>query len=306
MPEGDTVHKVAAVIRKEIDGEILTRCLLRGIYGSERLAGARVLEIEALGKHLLVHLDRDIQVRVHLGMRGSWHRYPVGAPWKRAASTAGVVFETARSVLVCFNPMEVEAIPTPQRHWHRQLENLGPDLLGEEEPDWTAVLARCKELHPREDFLGEILLDQRVAAGIGNVYKSELAFMGPLEGENAFAFSSKGYSPWLPWAEVPTEELILVFQRARLLLQANLGGWYRTTTTDRRTNDASKDGNVYVYGRGEEECRRCAGEVARGHQGLQNRVTYWCPGCQPGPSPTLPAKDPLGSGTAGRAKPRRR
>ena len=281
MPEGDTVHKVAAVVRKELDGEVLTACTLRGIYGSERLAGARVLEVEPLGKHMLIHLDRDIQVRVHLGMHGSWHRYPPGARWKRSRSAAGLVMETEATVLVCFDPMEVEVIPTPQRHWHRQLENLGQDLLADSEPDWVAVHSRCRELHPTQDFLGEVLLDQRVAAGLGNVYKSEIPFMGPLQGD-AFLLSDRPFSPWAPWGSVATDDLVGMFQRGRILLQANLGGWHRTTRVDRRISPQSKEGNLFVYGRVGEACPRCGQEVARAHQGLQNRVTYWCPACQPG------------------------
>jgi endonuclease-8 len=283
VPEGDTVHKVAAVVRKELDGEVLTSCTIRGVYGSERLAGARVIEVEALGKHLLVHFDREVQLRVHLGMHGSWHRYPAGVRWKRSPKTASVVLETAKTSVVCFNPMDVEVIATPQRHWHRQLENLGPDLLGAEEPDWPAVYRRCQDLHPPQDLLGEVLLDQRVAAGLGNVYKSEIAFMGPLKGGDPFAFTDQGYCPWSPWRLLPPDHLIGMFQRGRHLLQANLGGWFRTTRVDRRVSPALSDGDLYVYGRPGKECYRCGEKVERGHQGLQNRVTYWCPACQPKP-----------------------
>lgn len=279
MPEGDTVAKVANVLRKELDGELLTRCVIRGVYGSERLAGARVIEVETLGKHLLIHLDRDVQLRVHLGMHGSWHRYPHGVRWKRPQSTAAVVLETQSIVLVCFNALDIEVIPTPQRHWHRQLGNLGPDLLSSEEPDWSDILKRCARLHPAEDPLGELLLDQRVAAGIGNVYKSELCFMGPLK-HDAFTFSDNAYSPWTAWANLQPGELQAVFQRARVLLQANLGGWFRTTRVDRRQHEALPDGDLYVYGRVGEPCFRCGEKIERGFQGLQNRVTYWCPNCQ--------------------------
>lgn len=281
MPEGDTVHKVANVLRKDLDGEVLSRCLVRGVYGSERLAGSRVLEVEVHGKHLLVHFDRDVQLRVHLGMRGSWHRYPPGAAWKRSKASAAVILETKNVVLVCFQALDVEIIPTPQRRWHRQLGQLGPDLLGVEEPDWSEVLARASQYHVGSDFLGEVLLDQRVASGIGNVYKSELAFMGPLR-TSAFEFvPERGYSPWEPLSEVPPEVLDGLFRRARILLQANLGGWFRTTRVDRRVSPQPVGGDLYVYGRPGEKCYRCGAAIARGHQGLQNRVTYWCPECQP-------------------------
>jgi endonuclease-8 len=248
------------------------------------LRGARVIEVEALGKHMLVHFDREVQLRVHLGMHGSWHRYPTGVRWKRSPKSAAVVLETERTSLVCFDPMEVEVIPTPQRHWHRQLSNLGPDLLGDQEPDWSQLVARCRLFHPAGDSLGEVLLDQRVAAGLGNVYKSEVPFMGPLE-EDPFSPSERAYSPWAAWQTVPKDDLIALWRRGRHLLQANLGGWQRTTRVDRRTRGPHPEGALYVYGRVGRPCFRCGEEIARDYQGLQNRVTYWCPDCQ-GPSPT--------------------
>ena len=279
MPEGDTVHKVARVISRELEGKALTGCLIRGVYGSERLAGSKVVKVEAVGKHMLVTFDRDLELRVHLGMKGSWHRYKPGAKWKRPRNTAAVVLSTDTTVLVLFNALDIELIPTPQKKWYRQLNNLGPDLLGAEELDWTEVLKRAFRLHKAQDELGEVLLDQRVAGGIGNVYKSELAFMGPLDGD-AFMPAAQGYSPYLPLKDVPREALAGMYKRARLLLQANLGGWYRTTTTDRRKSPQPKEGTVFVYGRTSEPCRRCEGKIQMGFQGLQNRVTYWCEGCQ--------------------------
>ena len=268
------------MIRNDLDGRVITSCLIRGVYGSERLAGSRVLQVEALGKHMILHFDRDVLLRVHLGMKGSWHRYKPGAKWKRARSTAAVVLETQERVLVCFNALDVEVIPQPQRRWHRQLTNLGPDLLGEEEPNWDEIVSRAHRHHDGEAFLGEVLLDQRIAAGIGNVYKSELAFMGALE-KDAFKPGERGYHPWLPLGQVPPEVLAGMYRRARILLQANLGGWFRTTRVDRRVSPAPRDGILYVYGRSEQSCLRCEGEIQFGFQGLQNRVTYWCEDCQP-------------------------
>lgn len=286
MPEGDTVYKVAAVLAKELEGQRLTRCSLREVPGSERLTGATVLALETVGKHLLIHLDREVFLRVHLGMHGSWHRYRRNAPWQRKAASASVILETARSSLVCFQPMEVEVVPTARRRWHRQLESLGPDLLAAAEPDWQEVLRRCHRLHPADVLLGEVLLDQRVVAGLGNVYKSEIAFMGPFDdGSSAFEFAAYGYSPWIGWGAVPSQDFLSMLIRGRELLRANLGGWPRTTRVDRRVEPEPPAGALYVYGRAGRSCPRCSGEIAREHQGLQARVTYWCPTCQRGEPP---------------------
>lgn len=279
MPEGDTVHKVARVIGQELEGQALTSCMIRGVYGSERLAGSTVLDVTAVGKHMLVRFDRDLELRVHLGMKGSWHRYKPGARWKKPRGAAAVVLSTESSELVLFNALDIELIPIPQKKWHRGLNRLGPDLLSEEEPNWDEILLRIHQFHKAEDELGEILLDQRVAAGIGNVYKSELAFMGPLE-KDAFRPADQGYSPFMPLAQTPEPVLRGMYKRARILMQANLGGWFRTTRTDRRKGPAPKDGILYVYGRESERCRRCEGSILAGRQGLQNRITYWCDTCQ--------------------------
>lgn len=289
MPEGDTIAKVARVLRRELEGEVLTGSLVRGVYGSERLAGCRVTEIETLGKHLLVHFDRDLLLRVHLGMHGRWHRYPLGVPWRRSAAAA-VVLETGRVRVVCYEPMEVEMIPAPQRRWHRGLQRLGPDLLSPEEPDWAAIAVRSRVYAAPEALLGEVLLDQRIAAGIGNVYKSELAFMGSLEGD-VFRLAAKAWSPWLPWAQLDADDYLGLLRRARGLLQANLGGWLRTTRVDRRLQSEPPGGPLYVYGRLGKPCFRCGTAIVRAHQGDQARVTYWCPACQPG-SPGAPDREP--------------
>lgn len=282
MPEGDTVYKIAEFLRPLISEQEMEAVLVRGVFGSERLAGSRVLQVEALGKHLVVHFDCERQLRVHLGMSGSWHRYKPGAPWKRSKNTAAVVLTTRRDVLVCFNTLEVEIFPSAQRKWHKQLNALGPDLLAPEEPDWDAIVARARRHHPGEALLGEVLLDQRVAAGIGNVYKSELAFLGP-PGNSAFEVGPRALHPWLPLGRTTTPDLRGLYQRARVLLQANLGGWRRTTRYDRRKGERPGD-RLYVYNRAHERCYRCGGVITTAHQGLQNRPTYWCPACT-GPNP---------------------
>lgn len=279
MPEGDTIHKVAAVLARELVGKELTEVQIQGVYGSERLAGARITQIEPLGKHTLLHFDRDVILRVHLGMKGSWHQYPPGARWKRAKQRAGVVLKTADSECVCFDVLDLELIPAPQRKWHRTLNSLGPDLLAEVEPEWAEVIDRVYRLHKEADFLGEVLLDQRVAAGIGNVYKSELCFMGDLD-DDPFTLAPAGYNPWLPLGRLTPEQVMSLFRRARSLLFANLGGWFRTTTVDRRQSAPPPEGNLYVYGRDGEPCRRCGELIKVDYQGLQHRITYWCPGCQ--------------------------
>lgn len=276
MPEGDTVYKLAATLRPLLEGRSLRRVELRGIQNSRLLSGRRVVELETVGKHLLIHLDNAHLVRVHLGMHGSWHRYRQGERWRRPRSSARVVLETAKNVVVCFEPMEVELLPQAHRRWHTQLTALGPDLLSPEEPDWDAILQRALALLKPRTSLGELLLDQRVAAGLGNVYKSELAFMGPLEG-CPFTPAERSYSPWEPWTHLEPEQVQGLFRRGRELLLANLGGWARTT---RAPADMVGAERLYVYGRAGHPCWRCGGAIESRGQGSQDRLTFWCARCQ--------------------------
>lgn len=274
MPEGDTVHKLARVIAEDLEGRELRRVSLRGLRAASQLVGSRVRQVEARGKHLLVHTDAETSVRVHLGMRGSWHRYQPGEPWKRAQSTAAAVFETPATVFVCFQAAQVELLRGARRRWHPQLTALGPDLLGPE-PDWLEIVERARR-HPHRP-LQEVLLDQRVACGLGNVYKSELAFLGPLE-EDPFR-PGMGLLPDRSLATLSDDELMGLYRRGRLLMLANLGGWMRTTTVDRRRQPAPTS-TLWVYERGGEPCLKCSGPIASVHHGLTNRVTYWCARCQ--------------------------
>ncbi len=276
MPEGDTTYKIAAELKKELVGQTLTRVDLRGVYQASRLAGSTVVEVQAHGKHLLVDLDASKTIRVHLGMRGKWHRYSPDQKWKRSRSTAAVVLETGERSLVCFNPSEVELFATQKKRWHPQLSRLGPDLLGSD-PDFWEIVARARRFGPGERPLAEVLLDQKVACGLGNVYKSEVPFMGAI-GES-FGPAEQGLSPWIPLSWVKNDQLIELYQRGRQLLLANVGGWMRTTRVDRRRRPAPRI-RLWVYGRGGETCLRCGAVVESRHQGLANRATFWCSGCQ--------------------------
>lgn len=279
MPEGDTVYKVSQVLSRELQGEALTKVFLRNIPTGSGLAGRIVEKVEPLGKHTLFWLEGDLLLRVHLGLTGAWHSYPQGAPWERPRGTALVVLETLSSVFACFQARDVELIPSTFWSRHRIPKTIGPDLLAPEEPCWESLLERVRRLHRADALLGEILLDQRVAAGIGNVYKSELAFMGPLEND-PFECATVGYSPWSRLSDLEGTTVLGFFRRARPLLFANLGGWTRTTTVDRRVAPEPRGGPLYVYGRTGRACWRCRSGIKVDQQGDQARITYWCPKCQ--------------------------
>lgn len=258
MPEGDTIHRSARTLERALAGRRLQRFEVRGPAAarvSRPKAGAAITQVEARGKHLLIHFDDGIVLHTHMGMHGAWHLYRHGERWRRPGTQARVIIETDNgTVAVCFAAPTVETARAT--HGLRTVRDLGPDLC-RDEPDIDEALRRAGRLDPRTE-IAVVLLDQRVAAGIGNVYKSEACF-------------ACGVDPFTPLAAIRIETLRSLFVTAARMLRANLA-------TTRR---ATVDGGLAVYGRSGRRCRRCGNVVMSRRQGEQHRMTYWCPSCQP-------------------------
>lgn len=265
MPEGDTVWNTAAQLGAAIGGAELLRTDFRvPSLATVDLAGWHVTASTSRGKHLLLRLHppqragagtRELTLHSHLRMDGAWRTYPPGESWRgRPAHTVRVVLHTARAVAVGYHLHEVSLIPTEQEP--RLVGHLGPDLLG---PDWDPQEA-VRRLSAQPDRpIADALLDQRNLAGIGNLYKCEVLFL-------------RGVSPWTPTGQVANlPDLVGLAQR---LLGANRGRWAQSTTGSLR-----QGGTTYVYGRRAKPCRRCGTLIRKAEQG--DRVTYWCPVCQP-------------------------
>lgn len=263
MPEGDTVHKLANAMRPRLEGRVLARTDLRGDPTLD-LAGHTVERVEARGKHLLITLAGDLVLRTHLGMHGSWHRYPPGAAWQRPERHASLVVGTDEDVFVCFHAKEAECVRAGGARARRTLARLGPDLAADAAPDLDLVVRRARELVECDAPLVDALLHQGVACGIGNVYKNELLFL-------------HGLHPRRRLDSVADETLRALFETARRLLRANLGGGPRTTRTQ-----ADGAGAQWVYGRGGRDCLRCGTRLESAVLGRGRRRTVWCPRCQLG------------------------
>ncbi len=265
MPEGDTVWNTAQALHRALAGHRLTGAEFRvPRLATADLTGATVLESACRGKHLLLRLaapatgDR-LTLHSHLRMDGSWRTYPPGGRWTGGpAHLIRVVLRTGHAVAVGYHVHDLALVPTGQED--RLVGHLGPDLLG---ADWVpAEAVRRLRGHP-DDALGEALLDQSNLAGIGNLYKCEVLYL-------------RGLSPWTPVRDVPDLRAVVVL--AQRLLAANRGRSRQVTTGSARRFEAT-----YVYGRRGEPCRRCGTLIQKRDQG--ERVTYWCPRCQPGPVP---------------------
>jgi endonuclease-8 len=266
MPEGDTIFRTAEVLRGALLGADVREAWsqprpgLSRVPRLSRLVGLRVEVVEARGKHLLIGFTGGLWLRTHMRMRGSWHRYRPGEPWRLPVSHASAVLATDAAVAVCFDAPEVELLTDAELERHRALSTLGPDLLGARFDADAAV----RGFHAAAGVpLGEALLDQRLVAGIGNVYKSEVCFLERLD-------------PWGRVGDVREESLRAALITGRRLMQANLRGGRRVTT-----GVASPGRSLWVYGRAGRPCRRCGTIVQGRRQGEQARMTYWCPRCQP-------------------------
>lgn len=260
MPEGDTVNKLAAALALGLRGVEVRDLRVRRLSAAS-LVGRRVLDVRSKGKHLFIELDDGRVLRSHLGMYGSWHRYPKGVPWRKPTRQASVVIETEREWFVCFNAREVEILSVSGYRLADAWRRLGPDLTVEH-PDPAFIAGRVAALAEPKTPLVDLLLDQRVACGIGNVYKCEVLFL-------------RGQYPLRAVGEIPADVLTSLYALGAELLQKNLGGGARVT---RFVKDGR--GDLWVYGRAGSPCFRCEGTIRRDLMGSSPRVTYWCPACQ--------------------------
>jgi endonuclease-8 len=254
MPEGDVVWATARRLHQALAGRPLTRSDFRvPRLATADLTGDVVTETVSAGKHLLTRTEGGLTVHTHLRMDGSWRVRPAAEPM-RDSHRIRLVLANADWRAIGYLLGVVELIRTSEER--EAVGHLGPDLLG---PDWDrAEAVRRLSADPGRP-IGEALLDQRNLAGIGNVYKAELLFL-------------RGVSPWQPTGEIT--DLGAMADLAHRLLEANKGRPGHITTGSMRRGEEH-----WVYGRRGRPCRRCGTAVRA--QGQQDRITYWCPSCQP-------------------------
>jgi endonuclease VIII len=263
VPEGDTLFRTAAGLRPYLVGRTVTAARTAGpgaVPQVARIVGHEITAVDSLGKNLLIRFDNGLEIRTHLRMNGSWHRYRPGERWRRPAGRARLVIEVPGAVAVCFDAPVVELLEVRAESLHPSLGKLGPDLL---DPDFDAgeALRRLRDPSRAGLSIGEALLDQRALAGIGNIWKNETLWT-----ERVSPFTSVGALD-----DATLERLVAT---ARRLLHASAGV-------------APGTGSRNVYGRSGRPCPRCRTLIASAQQGTEiPRTTYWCPTCQPTPVAT--------------------
>jgi endonuclease VIII len=245
MPEGDSLRRAALRLQPLVGQRVRAesphpRAAVTGV--AERVDGLRLEAVEAVGKNLLLRFEGGLVLRSHLRMRGRWFVRPRGSP---ILGRPWLVLRGEQLEAVQVNGPVLELN-------QRAVGRLGPDIL-DTSPDVDAMVARLRRQHPGRE-LGEALLDQRLVAGIGNMWKAE-------------ALWSARVSPWRPLGDVGDDELRRVLDEAARLMHASV--------------DGTREGRA-VYRKAGRPCPRCGEKLRSRGQGDDNRIAYWCPACQPG------------------------
>lgn len=257
MAEGDTIHRAAARISDALLGRVPDEILAPHPRHSrerwpQRLQGRALTAVDAHGKHLFVRFEGELAFHSHLRMTGAWAIQPEGRRWRRSPRRAWLVLRGAGSEVVQFDGPVLELRSDRDLRSDPRLLSLGQDVLAPSF-DHARFLAALRRGDPSRT-IADALLDQRTIAGIGNVWKSESCF-------------AVGLDPWRATGEVGDEDLLgaVRFAREHMRRAAEVGHHARPEA---------------VYGRRGQPCPRCGRAIRSRGQGENNRVTYWCPGCQ--------------------------
>jgi endonuclease-8 len=258
LPEGDTIWRTAAALRRRIEGKVVSDARPAAIA---RLKGRRVEAVEPNGKHLLLRFEGGLALHSHMRMTGSWHLYRPGERWRQPAWRATAVLSFDDVVAVCFAAPVMELV----RDAHAPVSHLGPDILVDPF-DIDGVIGRARR--SEAPTLGELLLEQRVCAGIGNIYKCEALWALELDA-------------WMRPADLDDDRLRRLYLTAREMMRRNLVT--RGKSRDPDGTPIARQRHA-VHGRGGRPCPRCGTPIRIRAQGQQARSTYFCPRCQGEPA----------------------
>jgi len=253
MPEGDSIYRAAQALHRALAGRTVTSFetvlpKLARVDDDAPVKGRTIERVRPAGKNLIIEFSGDLHLHTHMKMNGSWHIYRPGERWQRPRRDMRIVISTDDYVAVAFT------VPVAEFHSSRtlarndDLRGMGPDLLGatfDRDEALRRIRARANE------EIANVLLNQRVLAGIGNIWKSETLFCA-------------GVDPFTRAAELDDARLERIVDCAYKLLRHSAEG--RSTFA--------------VYSRGGDPCRRCGTPIRYRKQGDGARSTYWCPKCQ--------------------------
>jgi endonuclease VIII len=264
MPEGDTVWLAGRRLHEALSGRVMTRSDFRvPRLATTDLTKRTVENVVSRGKHLLIRIEGGLTLHTHFKMDGSWHLYRRGERWRGGPEwQVRAVLENDEWQAVGYRLPVIELLSTSAED--TVVGHLGPDLLG---ADWDPDEAVRRLAADPDREIGEAILDQRIMAGAGNVYKTEVCFL-------------RGLSPWTSVRDVG--DLRAIVDLTHRLLVANKQSYLQVTTGDTRRGQWH-----YVFERQGKPCRRCGTKILVTEQGQpsRQRLSYWCPRCQPGQAP---------------------
>ena len=278
MPEGDTIFRTARTLGKALTGKPVTAFRstypnLTRVHDDTPLTGQLVSAVESRGKWLLIHFSGGATLATHMLMSGSWHIYRHGEKWQKPRYDMRIVIENSDYIAVGFK-VPVAEMHTPESlARHAKIPAPETDVL-DRAFDPVEVMQRILA-HPNE-AIADVLLQQGVLAGVGNVFKSEICFVTNIH-------------PYCKVSALTAAQLKAVISAAKRLVGVNVlldsgdtivtyGGRQRRTT-----HESDPGASLWVYGRAGEPCRKCSEPVRRRIQGPDARVTFWCARCQPMP-----------------------
>lgn len=274
MPEGDSIFRAARNMHRVLAGHTVTRfetayAHLDRVNVDTPIAGRTIERVESRGKHHLIVFSGDLILRTHMRMNGSWHLYRHGERWWRGPHAARVRVDTADWVAVAFDVPVAEFVTPRELATVDPVAALGPDLLAAAFDRDEAVRRVLASAHQP---IAISLLDQRLVAGIGNIYKSEVLFLA-------------GVHPSTPAGSIPQAVLEQLMDIARGLLGDNVvegtPARIQTYRSLRMINPAAPPADsLWVYGRAGKPCRKCGTPIEMRKLGPDARATYWCSGCQ--------------------------
>ncbi len=274
MPEGDTIFRTARTLARALVGREVTRfetvlAQLARVEDDTPIAGRTIERVASKGKNLLISLSGGLHLRTHMRMNGSWHLYRPTSRWQAPRDAMRVLIETKEWLAVAFDVPVAEFLTDSQLLRHPDLSRIGPDLLSDDFDEDEAV----RRIKARPSIrIAEVLLNQRVVAGIGNEYKSEILFLAKV-------------NPFEPTEALDEAKVREILEIGCRLLRMNVidpasgrtvvyRGARRTT---RRLDETQRR---WVYGRTEKPCRMCGTNVRMEKMGIDARLTFWCPRCQ--------------------------
>jgi endonuclease-8 len=259
MSEGDAIHRAASALRTALAAKPMVRFDAPRLVGPAPRAGRMVERVETHGRHIELVWDDNMVLHTNLRMSGTWHVYRRGEHWRRPSQQMCVAIEVADWVAVCFNAPMVETYRIPDKRRHPGMGRLGPDLC-QPGTDLSVIVNLLLSYDDGAARLGDVLLDQRVLRGLGNVYRCEVLWATEL-------------SPFARVDSLNEHNAIRLINTAASLLRANMQQAERAAAT------AAK-GGLEVYGRNGQRCGRCGETIDCRQTGEQQRVLYWCRGCQ--------------------------